>query len=84
MGYVILAIPVFFLLMGIELLVVRLQGKHYYRLDDSVNDLSCGIISQLVEVFVKTTLFAGYLTLFQNHRFFTLNQCANMLMKKQI
>jgi len=72
-GYIVLAIPIFFLLIGLELLVVRLQGKDWYRLDDSINDLSCGIMNQLVEVFVKTTLFAGYLYLYQNHRLLTLS-----------
>ena len=51
MSLIVLSIPIFFVLMGIELLVVRLQRKDYYVLADSVNDISCGILSQLTEVF---------------------------------
>jgi sterol desaturase/sphingolipid hydroxylase (fatty acid hydroxylase superfamily) len=70
--YIVLAIPVFFLLIGIELVAIRIQDKDYYRLSDSISDLSCGILDQVVEVFLKTALFAGYLFLYQNHRFASL------------
>src|SRR4029079_19031840 len=68
--YIVLAIPFFFLLIGLELLSARLQGEDLYRLNDSVNDLSCGILSQLLEVFTKTALFAGYLYLYGRARLF--------------
>lgn len=76
MSYIVLAIPLFFLLIAIELLVVRWQGKDYYRLDDSLNDISCGIISQLVEVFAKTAIFAAYLHLYEHHRGWTFSDRA--------
>ena len=44
------------------------QEKDYYRLNDSVNDLSCGILEQVVEVFLKTALFAGYLFVYERYR----------------
>ena len=69
-SYVHLAIPVFFLLIGVELVVARLVGRDVYRLSDSVNDLSCGILQQVAEVFLKTALFAGYAWLFASHRLF--------------
>jgi alkylglycerol monooxygenase len=68
-SYIVLAIPVFFLLIAIELVAVRVQEREYYRLNDSITDLSCGILDQVVEVFLKTALFAGYLFLYRNHRF---------------
>jgi sterol desaturase/sphingolipid hydroxylase (fatty acid hydroxylase superfamily) len=67
-NYIVLAIPVFFVLIGLELVITRLLERDYYRLSDSLNDLSCGILQQLLEVFVKTTLFAGYLFLYDHHR----------------
>ena len=63
MNYIHLAIPVFFLLIGIELLAARVLERDVYRLSDSINDLSCGILDQVLEVFVKTFFFAGYLYL---------------------
>ncbi|HEY7411492.1 MAG TPA: sterol desaturase family protein [Vicinamibacteria bacterium] len=71
-GLIVLAIPVFFLLIAVELVVVRLAHKDYYRLGDSVNDLSCGVLQQLVEVFLKTALFAGYVVLYERFRAFTV------------
>jgi sterol desaturase/sphingolipid hydroxylase (fatty acid hydroxylase superfamily) len=68
-GYIVLAIPVFFLLIGIELVAVRLQEKDYYRMGDSITDLSCGILDQVAEAFLKTALFAGYLFLYRTRRF---------------
>src|SRR5512134_754676 len=68
MDYIVLAIPVFFLLIGLELLITRLLEKDYYRLADSLADLSCGMLQQLLEVLVKTLLFAGYLYVWSRHR----------------
>jgi len=78
-NYVVLAIPVFFLLIGIELLAVRLLRRDDYRLNDSLNDLSCGILQQLAEVFLKGALFAGYLWVYGSHRLFTLPETAPLV-----
>jgi sterol desaturase/sphingolipid hydroxylase (fatty acid hydroxylase superfamily) len=66
--YIVLAIPLFFLLIALELAWARWRERDYYRLNDSVNDLSCGILQQLFEVFAKTALFAGYLFLYERYR----------------
>jgi len=58
--YVTYAVPVFFLLIGVELVVTLWQHKHAYRLHDSINDLSCGTTEQLIGIFLKGLLFAGY------------------------
>jgi sterol desaturase/sphingolipid hydroxylase (fatty acid hydroxylase superfamily) len=65
-----LAIPAFFLLIGVELAAARLLERDVYRLADSVSDLSCGILQQLVDVFLRTALFAGYAWLHATHRLF--------------
>jgi sterol desaturase/sphingolipid hydroxylase (fatty acid hydroxylase superfamily) len=69
-NYIVLAIPVFFALIGLELLVTRILERDHYTLADSLNDLSCGIVQQLVEVFAKTFLFAGYVFLYEHWRRF--------------
>jgi alkylglycerol monooxygenase len=68
LNYVILAIPVFLILIVLELVITRVLEKDYYRLSDSISDLGCGIVQQLLEVFVKTALFAGYLFLYRRYR----------------
>jgi len=72
MNYVVLAVPVFFLLIGLELVIARLQEKDYYSLSDSVADLGCGLVQQLVDVALKTFLFAGYLFLYGQWRLFEI------------
>ncbi len=47
------SIPLFFLLIGAELLWSRVTGRRVLRLNDSLSDLSCGILSQLSGVFTK-------------------------------
>jgi alkylglycerol monooxygenase len=71
-NYIVLAIPVFFALIGLELLLTRVLERDSYSLADSLSDLSCGIVQQLVEVFAKTALFAGYVFLYENVRRFEI------------
>ena len=46
-----LAVPVFLTLIALELLLDRLRGTRYYHFADSVNSLSCGIVSTGMRVF---------------------------------
>jgi alkylglycerol monooxygenase len=50
--YITYAVPVFFLLIGIELVVALRERKQCYRLHDSISDLSCGITEQIVGIFL--------------------------------
>ena len=50
------AIPGFFILIAIELLVARWRGRNVYYSNDAINSLGLGTISQIVGVFTK--LFA--------------------------
>jgi alkylglycerol monooxygenase len=52
------AVPVFLLLIAVELIADRVRGTRYYRLADSINSLSCGILSTGMRVFF------GFLALF--------------------
>jgi sterol desaturase/sphingolipid hydroxylase (fatty acid hydroxylase superfamily) len=58
--YITFAAPVFFLLIGVELVVALWEHKPFYRLHDSVSNLSCGMIEQVISMFLKGLLFAGY------------------------
>ena len=54
------SIPFFFLLIGVELLVARARRRPLYRLNDSISDLSCGILSQLAGIFLVLLTVAAY------------------------
>jgi alkylglycerol monooxygenase len=47
------AVPVFFILIAIEYAVGRKRGTSNYRLNDAVNSLSLGVLSQVVNLFTR-------------------------------
>ena len=53
---IVLATPIFFLLIGVEFLVGWKRGRNTYRLNDALSSIALGIMSQLVGVL--TTLMA--------------------------
>lgn len=71
---IVLSIPIFFLLMGIELVVERISHRKLYRLNDSVANLSCGITSQLSGLFMRVLAIGVYEILYTNAHLFTLEK----------
>ncbi len=70
--YIALSVPVFFILIGIELAYAFYKKLKYYRFNDSISNLSQGIGSQITGLFMKTALFFGYTYLFEHWRLFDL------------
>ncbi len=68
-----MAIPVFFILIGVELVVSYLQRKANYRFNDTINDLSLGMTAQVGGAFLKSIVFVGYLYVYREHRLFDLS-----------
>lgn len=58
--YIALSVPIFFLLIGVELIYTYFKKLHYYRLNDAISNISQGIGQQLSGIFMKTALFFGY------------------------
>jgi sterol desaturase/sphingolipid hydroxylase (fatty acid hydroxylase superfamily) len=54
------SIPLFFALIGLELLVARVRRRPLYRLPDSISDLSCGILSQLAGIVITLGTIAVF------------------------
>lgn len=63
--YISYAVPVFFLLIGVEVFVAWSERRTLYRFNDSVNDLSCGILQTVSLVFTGTLLIAAYFFLYK-------------------
>ncbi len=72
MKLIVASIPLFFILIGIEIVAARLLDRKVYRFADSFSDLGCGMIEQLLGVLVKASLFAAYLGIYANVRIFDL------------
>jgi sterol desaturase/sphingolipid hydroxylase (fatty acid hydroxylase superfamily) len=71
---IVLSIPIFFILIGIEIVVERLTHRNLYRLADSIANLSCGITSQLSGIFFKVLAIGVYEVIFTNLAMFTLER----------
>ena len=54
------AIPVFFLLIGVEYLVARTRGIRAFGYHDAITDLSCGIGSIVIGAAFKALGVVGY------------------------
>ena len=72
MKLIVASIPLFFVLIGIELVAARLLERRVYHFHDSFADLSCGIVEQLLGVLVKGALFGAYLVLYAKARLLDL------------
>ncbi len=68
---IVLSIPIFFILIGIELLVERFTHKDLYKFPDAIANLSCGITSQLSGLFLGILGVGIYHLLFEYAAFFT-------------
>ncbi len=74
MDYIVLSIPIFFILIGVELLISRLQQSSLYRFNDAVTNISCGITQQIVGVLCKTILVLGYIFIYEHWRLFDVEE----------
>ncbi|WP_298925670.1 lysoplasmalogenase family protein [uncultured Ramlibacter sp.] len=57
---IVLATPVFFLLIAIEFAWGLAKGRNTYRLNDAVNSISLGMLSQVTAVFMKLLTIGIY------------------------
>lgn len=71
---VILAIPMFFTLMAIEVIYEAITNKHTYRLNDSITNISTGTLQQLTNTFKALIKVGIYSFLFYNFSLFQLEQ----------
>lgn len=71
---IVLSIPIFFILIGIELLVQRFTHQDLYRFPDSIANLSCGITSQLSGLFLKILGIGVYEIIYENLALFNLER----------
>ena len=63
---IVLSIPIFFILIGVELVVERFSNRKIYRLPDAIANLSCGITSQLSGLFMRVLAVGVYELVYSN------------------
>lgn len=71
------SIPIFFILIGIELLVERFTNKELYKFPDAVANISCGITSQLSGLFLSILGVGVYVVVFEKLAFIQIPESAS-------
>ncbi len=66
------AIPVFFALIGVELLAAHVLKRRVYRFSDAIVDLSCGTTQQATKVLLSGFLVLGYTAIYTHGRLLDL------------
>lgn len=72
MNPIVLSIPIFFILIGIEIIYDRITNKNLYRINDAISNISCGIFEQITGVFAKVLTVAMFAVVYEQFRFFTI------------
>ncbi len=70
-NYIALAVPFFFLLIGIELVVARARRRSVYRVGDALGDVGCGMFQQVLLVFLAGASIALYTWVYDRFRVVT-------------
>lgn len=65
MNIILMAIPLFIVLIAIELLVDRLRKTHYYRFNDFISSLNLGILSRITGILKTASGFSIYFWVYQ-------------------
>ena len=61
-----IATPIFFLMIAIEALWARRRGLAAYQLNDAVNSLSLGVLSQIANLFLRVLNYGIYVLVFEH------------------
>ncbi|MHA7128599.1 sterol desaturase family protein [Algoriphagus namhaensis] len=67
---VVIAIPMYFILMAVEMITLRFQKHPGYRLNDAITNINCGVISQVTGVFIKVLSIGIYTMIYEYLAFF--------------
>ena len=68
----VIAIPIYFVLIGFEFIVLRLKKHKSYRLKDAMTNINCGVVSQITGAFLLVTLFSAYTLIEEKFGFFNI------------
>ncbi len=69
---VVLSIPIYFLLIGVELLIQHFQHRKIYRLNDALTNISCGITQQVSGAFLRVISVTVYQLVYENFGLFDI------------
>jgi sterol desaturase/sphingolipid hydroxylase (fatty acid hydroxylase superfamily) len=71
---VIIAIPLFFVLMAVEIVVEAVTGRKTYRLNDAITNINLGALDQVTAAFTKVVKIGIYTAVWELTAMFTIPQ----------
>ncbi|GLX81183.1 sterol desaturase family protein [Thalassotalea eurytherma] len=72
MTIIVASIPLFLILIAVELWFDKKRGTHYYRFNDAINSLSLGILSRFTGVLKSLLPLSIYVAIYQEFALFEL------------
>ena len=69
---IVLSIPIYFILIAVELIIQLVQKRKLYRLNDAVTNISCGITQQITNLFFKVGAVAAYQLVYEHLALFQI------------
>jgi alkylglycerol monooxygenase len=66
------AVPLFFLLIFIEILLEKIKGTNYYRINDSINSLTAGVLSRVTGIVKQLFPLTVYVLIFEKLALFQI------------
>jgi sterol desaturase/sphingolipid hydroxylase (fatty acid hydroxylase superfamily) len=76
MNFVLYAIPLFFLLIAVELIAEKWRQTDFYRTNDAISSLSAGVLSQMIGLAKNLVPFTLYVVAFDNFALLTWEKSA--------
>jgi alkylglycerol monooxygenase len=73
MNIILYAVPVFFLLIFIELLLEKSKGTDYYRINDSINSLTAGVLSRMTGIVKQLLPLTIYVVAYEQLAMFQIS-----------
>ncbi len=70
MNYILMAIPVFFVLIMLELAWTTYKQQNVYRLNDAINSLAMGILSRITQILYAAVPFSFYVYFYEDFALF--------------
>ncbi|WP_299073355.1 sterol desaturase family protein [uncultured Paraglaciecola sp.] len=74
MNIILYAVPFFFLLIFLELLLEKIKGTDYYRVNDAINSLTAGVLSRMTGIVKQLFPLSIYVMIYEQLAFFNLAQ----------
>jgi len=72
MKLIVYSIPIFFVLIALEIIYAQVRKSPLYRFTDAISNINCGILQQSIGALMKTLLIVGYIYVYNNWRVVTI------------